>query len=187
MSIDLADRAMSSMSRINFVPYNMANKADIDIALPIGYGQTISQPSTVRKMLHWLDAKPGDKILDIGSGSGWTTALLSSITGCDGQVVAVERIPELLQRGEDNCRKVGVQNAQFFLAGSQYGYPKFAPYERILVSASAERLPKEILDQLKIGGKLVVPVRTDILVITKLSYDRCATEKHQGFAFVPLI
>ena len=85
--------------------------------LPIGFGQTISQPTTVKFMLSWLDAMPGDEVLDIGSGSGWTSALLADIVGPQGIVYAVERIPELVKFGRDNCRRLGIENVFFFQAG----------------------------------------------------------------------
>ena len=187
MRIDVVDQAMAKMNRKYFVPDDLVGEAGIDIALPIGFGQTISQPSTVHLMLDWLEAEPGSKVLDIGSGSGWTTALLSHILGPKGQVDAVERIPELVEMGRTNCEKAGVKNAKFYQAGKQYGLPAHSPYDRILVSASADQLPKSILSQLKIGGKLVIPVKHDILEITKTSEKNFDIIAHQGFIFVPLV
>lgn len=181
------DQAMGRIHRKDFVPANLVHMASDDVALPIGYAQTISQPTTVRMMLDWLGAKPGDKILDIGSGSGWTTALLATITGAKGQVIAVERIPELLRYGKQNCHKVGVANVKFYMAGSMYGYPTLGPYDRILVSASADLVPQEILEQLKIGGRLVIPVKNDVVVVDRLSEHEFTTRAYGGFVFVPLI
>jgi len=156
------------------------------VPLPIGFGQTISQPTTVACMLEWLAPEPGDKVLDVGSGSGWTTALLSELVGRKGKVYAVERIPELVTFGEENCARSGIANAKFFQAGEQYGLPEYAPYNKILVSAAAKTLPAELLDQLRINGTLVIPVRSDILEITKTAEDEYETLKHSGFVFVPL-
>lgn len=161
--------------------------AGMDSPLPIGHGQTNSQPSTVRRMLRWLDAKEGDRVLDIGSGSGWTTALLSYIVAPKGFVYAVEKVPELVEFGRRNNEKAGTTNAKFYKAGKKYGLPEQAPFDRILVSASAQELPKELLNQLKTGGKLVVPVQNDILEITKSDKDNYHTKTHPGFVFVPLI
>lgn len=183
----MTKQAFRKMPRENFLPEYLHGQASIDTPLPIGYGQTISQPSTVERMLDWLEAQPGDTVLDIGSGSGWTTALLSCIVGSKGKVFAVERIPELVTFGRDNCARVGVENAAFFQAGRTYGLPKYAPYNRILVSAAAQELPEELLDQLLVGGKLVIPVQHDILVITKTSAQTYETDVHPGFVFVPLI
>lgn len=158
-----------------------------DSPLPIGHGQTNSQPSTVRRMLEWLSAQPGDKVLDVGSGSGWTAALLSYIVGPKGQVYAVEKVPELVEFGRRNNEKLDVKNVKFFKAGDIYGLPDHAPFNRILVSASAHELPLELIDQLKLYGKLVVPVQNDILEITKKTGGDYETKIHSGFVFVPLV
>lgn len=181
------DKAFYKIQRADFLPEALRKYSDIDKPLPIGFGQTNSQPSTVRQMLEWLDVGQGDKILDIGSGSGWTTALMSSIVGPDGQVFAVERIPELVEFGRNNCEKLAITNARFFQSENIYGLPEYAPFDRILVSAAAQKLPNELLSQVKIGGKLVIPIKNTILVITKISYTKNKTIKHPGFIFVPLI
>jgi len=138
-------------------------------------------------MLEWLEAQPGDKALDVGSGSGWTTVLLSHIVGSKGAVFAVEKIPELVAFGRHNCEKAGVHNVQLFQADREYGLTRYAPYGRILVSATTEKLPKELLNQLKVGGKIVIPVQNDILEITKTSVTNYKVKKHSGFVFVPLV
>lgn len=181
------EQAFAKYQRNNFVPDDARNQVNFDMALPIGYGQTISQPTTVKWMLEWLEPEEDNKILDVGSGSGWTTALLSYLVGSKGKVYAVERIPELLEFGQNNCQNAGIKNARFYLAGKDYGLPKYALYDRILVSASAKKLPEELLDQLKIDGKLVIPVNNDILEITKLSENNYDTITHSGFVFVPLV
>lgn len=187
ITMDLIEQAFRNMPRKSFVPDVIRDNADIDAPLPIGFGQTNSQPTTVQLMLSWLDAQPGDKILDVGSGSGWTTALLSQIVGSNGKVYAVEIIPELVELGKENCNRAGIQNAQFIQAGNECGLLRFAPYDRILVSASAQKLPNELLNQLKIGGKLVIPVQNDILEIVKSSKDKHDIKIHSGFVFVPLV
>lgn len=180
-------KAFRSVPRKNFVLEEYQDQADLDVALPIGFGQTISQPYTVEMMLRWLEAESGNKVLDVGSGSGWSTALLSNLVGPNGQIYAVEIIPELVEFGRNNCERIGIKNAKFYQAGKVYGLPRFAPYDRILVSASAERFPEELLLQLKIGGKMVVPVGYDILEVEKLPNDEYETMRHPGFVFVPLI
>lgn len=181
------DEAFKMVNRADFLPSEEKNQAGFDEPLPIGYGQTNSQPTTVRMMLEWLDARSGDRVLDVGSGSGWTTALLSQLVGPRGQIYAVERVPELVKFGQENCQRAGVKNAEFFTAGRLYGLPQHAPYDRILVSASAQKLPKELLQQLRVGGKMVIPVVHDVLEISKVSDDTYKTQAHPGFAFVPLI
>lgn len=185
--MDAIGRAFKSVHRVDFVPEWLKDQVSIDSALPIGFGQTISQPTTVRMMMEWLEAQPGEKILDIGSGSGWTSALLSYIIGPKGKVFAVEKVPELVKIGRNNCKKLDLKNIQFFQAGESYGLPQFSPFDRILVSATAQKLPVELLDQLKVGGKLVIPVRNDILEIHKTSDDDFDTKTHPGFIFVPLV
>jgi len=179
--------AFAKFDRQNFIPKEIKNLANNDWALPIGYEQTISQPTTVKLMLHWLDAQPGDKVLDVGSGSGWTAALLSHIVGLKGKIYAVERVPELVEFGQENTQRAGVKNTQFFTAGEEFGLPAEAPFDRILVSASADELPQGLIDQLKVGGKMVIPVHNDILEITKKSDKDLDIKKHPGFVFVPLL
>lgn len=181
------DKAFAEVDRADFVPRRLSLSAESDTPLPIGHGQTISQPRTVRMMLEWLDVQKGDKVLDVGSGSGWTTALLSQIIGRGGEVCAVEIEPDLVELGQNNCERVGINNARFFQAGPELGLPEEAPFDRILVSAAADKLPEELLDQLKTGGKLVVPVGGDILEITKRTGNKYDSEIHNGFVFVPLI
>lgn len=179
--------AFAKIKRQNFLPKQIKDLAQNDWALPIGYGQTNSQPTTVKLMLHWLDAQPGNKVLDVGSGSGWTTALLAHIIGPKGRVYAVERVPELVDFGRDNVERLGIKNAEFYPASEELGLPEEAPFDRILVSASADELPPDLFKQLKVGGRMVIPVHDDILEITKKNKDRLDITKHYGFVFVPLL
>ena len=158
-----------------------------DCALPIGYGQTISQPYTVAFMLELLGPKEKDKILDVGSGSGWTTALLSKIVGEKGKVFGLERIPELVDFGKKNLSKYGFNNYKIMQAKETLGLSEEAPFDKILVSATAQDLPQDLIDQLRIGGIMVIPIKDAILKIVKLSENKTDTQKFIGFAFVPLI
>jgi protein-L-isoaspartate(D-aspartate) O-methyltransferase len=185
--VDVISKAFSVVDRINFVPEDLKDRARLDSALPIGYGQTISQPYTVEKMLRWLEVEPGNKILDIGSGSGWTAALLSQLGGKKSQIYAVEIVPELVEFGRKNNNRLGIKNVKFYQAGKELGLPQHAPFDRILVSASADELPHQLLQQLKPGGKMVIPVREDILEIEKTDDKNYETAVHSGFVFVPLI
>ena len=126
--------AFKKIRREDFLPKDMKDLAELDEALPIGYGQTISQPLVVAFMLEKLEPKEGDKILDIGSGSGWTTALLGEIVGEKGKVIAVEIIPELKEFGEKNVAKYNFierGRAEFIFADGSKGYEKEAPYKKI--------------------------------------------------------
>lgn len=181
------DKAFAAVPRSGFLPPNMVESASLDMPLPIGFGQTNSQPTTVALMLEWLDVQPGDKVLDVGSGSGWTSALLSHLTGRKGQVHAVEIVPELVEFGYDNCRNLGSKNVHFHQAGKAYGWPDKAPYDRILVSAAAGTMPPELLGQLKPGGRLVIPVKSTIYIIDKDERGEISQREQPGFVFVPLV
>ena len=184
--------AFRAISRADFMPAETKGWADQDLAFPIGYGQTISQPLTVAFMLEKLQPNAGDKILDIGSGSGWTSALLAHIVGEKGKVIAIEIIPELKQFGENNVSgynfiKKGI--VKFVRADGSKGYKEQAPYDRILVSASAtvSKIPQEWKDQLKIGGRIVAPIESSIWVFTKKSDKEFEEQEYPDFVFVPLI
>jgi protein-L-isoaspartate(D-aspartate) O-methyltransferase len=182
--------AFSEISRIEFVPEELESEFEANIPLPIGNGQTISQPLTVAIMFELLDPQRGNNILDVGSGSGWTTALLSYIAGSKGKVTAIERIPELCKKGEENTDKFGYVKkgvAEFRNVDGNLGYSQNAPYDRILVSASGENVPKALKEQLKTGGKIVIPVNNDIWYLEKKGEDDFYKEEYPGFSFVPLI
>ncbi len=182
--------AFSEISRIEFVPKEFELQADADIAFPIGYGQTISQPLTVALMFELLDPQEGQKILDVGSGSGWTTVLLSYIVGEKGKVIAIERKEELKKIGERNADKfkyIKIGRARFFSGDGSLGFSQEAPYDRILVSAAGENIPEELKKQLKIGGKMVIPVRNSIWYLEKKSENEFIKEEYGGFSFVPLV
>lgn len=180
------DQAFQVLDRKNFVLPQDTGVADQDRPLSIGYNQTISQPSTVRKMLEWLDPQPGDKVLDVGSGSGWTAALLSYLVGSTGKVYAVDIIPELVKMGEQNCVRLGLKHVEFFQSVGEIGLPVYAPYDRILVSASAREMHNELHEQLVPGGKLVIPIQNTIFEFTDTPQG-WQQHTHPGFAFVPLV
>lgn len=184
---DAIDEAFAAVLRRNFLPDYAADQAELDMPLPIGFGQTNSQPTTVAMMLDWLDVEPGQNVLDVGSGSGWTTGLLSHLTGQQGKVEAVEIVPELVEFGRDNCAWLGIKNVEFHQAGKTYGWTEQAPYDRILVSAAAESMPEELFTQLKPAGRLVVPVKSTIYIIDKDESGEISQRQQPGFIFVPLV
>jgi len=170
-----------------FVPEDLKEHIYIDRPLPIGKNQTISQPTTVAFMLELLSPKKGDKILDIGSGSGWTTALLCHIVTKDGSVLGLERVDELVKIGQKNLSQFNFgAYCSIKKAGNELGMPGNI-FDKILVSASAESIPKMLFKQLKIGGTLVVPVRNSIFRFIKISQNKIRQEEFPGFVFVPLI
>lgn len=182
--------AFNRVGRGEFVPDEFVSEADTNIPLPIGYGQTISQPLTVAMMLELLDLRPGQKVLDIGSGSGWTSALLAEVVGEEGHVVAVERIPELYDFGKKNIDKFGfvsLKRVHCVLGDGSKGYEEDAPYDRILVSASLEEIPEAYKRQLAVGGKMVLPIYNSLAYVEKRGDDDFYIERFPGFVFVPLI
>lgn len=190
---DVIIDAFSEISRVEFVPEDLEKEAEANVALPIGFGQTISQPLTVALMFDLLDLDRGQNILDVGSGSGWTTALLSYIVGRHGRVTAIERIEALKEIGEKNVSKYkylkgqerGV--AEFYHGDGTKGHEANAPYDRILVSADAKSIPEALKLQLKIGGKMVIPLKNSLVYLEKKSEKEFEKEEYPGFAFVPLI
>lgn len=183
-------KAFSVAERKYFVSEDLIAHCDLDMPLPIGSGQTISQPQTVAFMMELLQPEDNQNVLDIGSGSGWTTALLALIVGKHGMVSAMEISPELCKMGEDNLRKFGLgkkENIQFYCLSAKDGLEKNAPYDRILVSASVDLVPEALKRQLVVGGKMVIPVGNEIWKFEKKDDDEFEIKKFPGFVFVPFI
>jgi len=178
--------AFRAVDRKYFVPETLREERYIDYALPIGNGQTISQPSTVAFMLEKLAPQKGNKVLDIGSGSGWTTALLCHIVGEEGSVTGVERVSALVEQGQENLSQFNFDHGCIKKAGEKLGVPG-EEFDRILVSAAADEIPEELFSQLTVGGILVIPVENSIYKFTKVSEEEIEQEAFYGFVFVPLI
>ncbi len=188
---DRLDAAFAAVPRTLFLPPDQQRFAGLDRALPLGYGQTGSQPTTVRDMLRLLDLRSGQRVLDVGCGSGWTTALLAHLVGPDGEVLGVEVVPELVGFGRRN------------LAGCDYpwssiraaepgvlGLPGSAPYDRVLVSAESGTVPRALVRQLLTDGVMVVPVAGRMAVVRRTDPDPDAepeVELHGHYLFVPLV
>jgi len=179
--------AFEKIDRKDFILKKYTNEAYNDYPLDIGSNQTISQPSTVAFMLELLSPKKGDKILDVGSGSGWTTALLGYIVGSEGKVCGIELIPDLVLFGRANLEKYDFKNTKIYQATKDLGLKDKGPFDKILVSASARDVPEELIKQLKVGGTMVIPIQDSIFRIFKKSRKQIEKEKIPGFVFVPLI
>ncbi|MGA4670377.1 protein-L-isoaspartate O-methyltransferase family protein [Propionibacteriaceae bacterium Y1923] len=189
MRDDLSPRlaeAFRAAPRRRFLPREQRRYADLDLPLRLAHGQTNSQPTTVANMLELLDVRPGQRVLDVGAGSGWTTALLAHLVGPTGRVLAVERVPVL----RDGAAKAvaGIGWAEVHLATSGVlGLPGLAPFDRILVSAAPDHLPGGLVAQLDVGAVMVIPVAGELLRVTRLDPDRAEVTRHGFYNFVPLV
>ena len=159
LSMDIGDkRVLSAMSRVpreKFVPPEIINQAYEDVPLPIGWQQTISQPYIIALMTAELEIRDGDRVLEIGTGSGYQTAILAELAGL---VVTTERISELAVSASNRLDGLGYRNIEVHMAEEILGWKQGAPYDSILVTAGAPRVPEDLVDQLKVGGSMVIPV-----------------------------
>lgn len=208
--------AFRKIQRLDFLPDHLKELAELNEALPIGGGQTISQPLVVAFMLELLQPRLGDKILDIGSGSGWTTALLAEIVGPAGKVFGIELIPALMEFGKENVARYNFIEkgiVELVCADGSKGWPQYASrpegvrpsrfvlsslpkgsaeglaegFDKILASATAQFIPQAWKEQLKIGGRIVAPIGSSIWAVDKVAKKRFEETEYPGFAFVPLI
>ncbi|MBI2013030.1 MAG: protein-L-isoaspartate O-methyltransferase [Candidatus Colwellbacteria bacterium] len=181
--------AFREIKREDFVPEEFKEEAYVNAPLPIGEGQTISQPLTVAFMLELLLPQPGERILDVGTGSGWQAALLAHTVGENGKVIAIERIEELKIMAETNINKYKslVPRIDIILGDGSKGYEEEAPYDKIIAAAAAEEVPAAWKEQLKTGGTIVAPVGASVVVMSKINAERFETREYYGFSFVPLI
>lgn len=185
--------AFRKIKRADFVPREMIKVQGEDFVnehnepLFIGYDQTISQPLTVAFMLELLKPGKGDKVLDVGSGSGWQTSMLCQLVGPNGFVWAIERIPELKDFGQANVKKYHFNNVKFVCGDGSKGLLEQAPFDKIIAAASAQEISLAWKEQLKINGRLVTPVKNSIWLLEKKGESDFKQKEYPGFAFVPLI
>ncbi len=181
--------AFAAVPREDFVPKELQQLAYADRPLPIGEGQTISQPYIVAFMIEALDLKKGAKVLEVGAGSGYAAAVLAQIAG---QVFALERIESLAEQAALNLARAGITNVHIRHADGTRGWAREAPFDAILVSAGAPHVPEDLLTQLAIGGRMVVPVGAtqraqELVRVTRTGKDSYQTEELADVRFVPLI
>ena len=183
------EKAFMEIPRENFIPENLRNYAYSDTPLEIGYGQTISAPHMVAIMCEDLDLKKDQKILEIGSGSGYHAAIISKIIGDEGQVYSLERISLLANFAKKNIIKSGINNIKIKICDGSLGYKENAPYDRIYVTCAAPKFPTSLIDQLKDPGKLMVPIGDIIcsLKLLELEKGKKIIKNLGGCAFVPMI
>jgi len=179
--------AFKKVPREEFIKKDYLNEAYGDHPLPIGYEQTISQPTTVMIMIDALQLKKTDKVLEVGTGSGWCAAIMSKLAN---KVITTEIIPELAEFAESNLKKCKISNVTVINYDGSQGYEKEAPYEKIMVTAACPKIPKPLIEQLKENGILIAPVNAfdygqNMIKLTKKS-DKIEEENLGSFVFVPL-
>ena len=185
------EEAMLRVPREQFLPVGVREEAYVDSPLPIGEGQTISAPHMVAIMAEALDLSPGQKVLEVGTGSGYHAAICAEIIAPDGHIWTLERISSLASSAEGNLKRAGYSQIVTVIFGDgSKGLPEQAPFDRIFVAAGAPDIPKPLTDQLKDGGKLLVPVGgryyQDLIRVTRLG-GKLSKENLGGCVFVPLI
>lgn len=184
--------AFRKVPRHEFVSASVRDYSYADQPLSIGHGQTISAPSMIAIMLESLDVKRGQKVLEVGTGSGYNAALLAELVGRKGKVFSIERIEELAEFGRTNLKQTGYGWVKVVVGDGTCGYGEGAPWDRILVTACAPEIPRPLLDQLEVGGKLGAPVGRHYMFQTWVVAEKgvggdMRIEERGGCSFVPLV
>ena len=183
------ENAFRKIPRHEFVLESDLDYAYYNESLPIMKNQTISQPAVVSRMTEWLDVKEGQKILEIGSGSGWQTAILSYLVG-KGTVYSVEIKPELVKFARKNLEKLGIKNVNVISSDGSIGYPQESPYDRIIITAACSEIPLPLLDQLAENGLIIAPVgdsMQSLVLLQKTSKGIIEIKNQSNYVFVPLL
>lgn len=182
--------AFSTIEREEFIPDLLSHNANADIALPIGYGQTIPQPTSVAFALELLQVERGNNVLDVGSGSGWVTGILAYMVGRKGCVTGLEIIPDLYAFGKDNIEKFNLlrerRHIELYEGDGLSGYEKNAPYDRIFVGIDVPAVPNPLKEQLAVGGKMILSLRGSVCLGVKDS-SGLVFEEYRGFSFTPSV
>jgi len=184
------ERVLAAIARVPreaFLPEEMRHLAYENRPLPIGGGQTISQPTIVALMTEALQLGGSERVLEVGTGSGYQAAILAELAR---EVVSVERLPRLAAQAEGRLRRLGYNNVRLFVSGDALGWPAEAPYDATIVTAGAPSVPQELVEQLAVGGRMIIPVGgRDLqeLTLVRRTNDGFTTEKRGPCRFVPLI
>jgi len=176
--------AMAAVPRERFVPEHLASEAYVDRALPIGEGQTVSQPWVVARMTELLEAEPEHRVLEVGTGSGYQAAVLAKMVK---EVVSVERHAILAERASALLRELGITNVHVVTGDASAGYAAGAPYDRIIVTAATPAIHPDLAAQLSPGGRIVAPVGSERLQELIVRHSDGREERHGGVQFVPLL
>ncbi len=179
---------MNTVPRHEFVPQDQRGKAYQNRPLPIGHGQTISQPYIVAIMTDLLDLEPGQSVLEIGTGSGYQAAVLAAL---DTRVYSIEIIEPLALEGQERLRRLGYDSIRLKTGDGYYGWPEHAPFDAIIVTAAASHIPPPLVHQLRVGGRMIIPVGSrfstqELILITRISEDEITTRQVLPVRFVPL-
>lgn len=183
------EEAIRSVHRHFFVPADFSDEAYEDEALPTKHGQTISQPSVVVRMTEWLDVRDGQKVLEIGCGSGWQSAILSKLAG-NGKVYSIDKDHDLIKFAKENHGKAGIKNVEIVEGDGSLGIESKAPFDRIIITAACPSVPKPLEKQLSDNGLLVAPVGKGVqsmVLYMKENGKLKEIRKEDGYVFVPLL
>ncbi|MCX7654213.1 MAG: protein-L-isoaspartate O-methyltransferase [Fervidobacterium sp.] len=181
--------AMNIVDRKLFVPEEYVDSAYIDTPLPIGYGQTISAPHMIGMMCEYLQLKVGDKVLEIGTGSGYNAAVMSVLVGESGWIYTIERIPQLAQSALERLKKLEIKNVTVITGDGKEGLIEYAPFDKITVTCYAKRIPEKLTQQLKNLGIMIIPIGDEFVqILTKITKinDELKIEKLSYVKFVPM-
>ena len=181
-------RAINAVPRHEFVPAHNRRRAYLDMPLPIGFGQTISQPFIVALMTDLLDIEPGDKVLEIGTGSGYQAAVLAEL---GAETYTIEIIPELGEQASERLQRLGYRSIETRIGDGYFGWPEMAPFDAIIVTAAGANIPPPLVRQLETGGRMIVPVGgafvvQQLVLIERLDDDQTRVRQLLPVVFVPL-
>jgi len=189
----MSERVLAAMEKVPrhlFMPERVRDSAYDDVPLPIGEGQTISAPHMVAIMCELLDPPEGGRVLEVGGGMGYHAAVLAELVGEEGRVITIERIEPLARGARENLAQAGYHNVEVVVGDGTLGYPKEAPYDGISIACAAPAVPPPLYEQLKVGGRIVIPIGSasqTLYLIRRVSEGEFEHESWGGVVFVPLV